>query len=131
LKPTRIAVIGDGLALEIVGELASKERDLQIVKRVALPEGPLQARTLSSAHVVVTSLDGATPASVSDLLAARPQLRVLAISADGGESFLYELRPHKRLLGEISKETLLAAIRGDLPNDAGSAFEMTSRKSEP
>lgn len=113
LNHTRIAVIGRGLALEIVGELASKERDLKIVKRTGLlPDASLQAQTPDCADVVVTSLDGATRASVSDLLAAHPRLRVVAISADGGESCLYELRPDERLLGEVSKETLLAAIRG-------------------
>jgi len=119
VEPTRIAVVGRGLALDIVGELASRERDLSIVKRLRAAEGPLRAQALGDAQVVVTNLDEATRVNVFALLEARPRLRVLAISADGGEGCLYELRPHERLLGEVSQETVLAAIRRQLPDDGG------------
>ena len=119
VKHTRIVVVGRGLALDIVGELAARERDLEIVKRLGLAEGPLQAQALADAHVVVTSLHETTRASAFELLAARPGLRILAISADGGEGRLYELRPHERALGEVSNETLLAAIRRQLPDEVG------------
>jgi hypothetical protein len=121
LKHTRIAVIGNGLALEIVRELTSQERDLKIVRKpgVAVPAPEAVAR---GADVVVIGFDGPVRTKVANLLAERGHLRVLAISADGGESFLYELRPHERLLGEISKKTLLAAVKGRLPDDAGSTL---------
>ena len=118
MERTRIAVIGRGLALDIVRELASRERDLEIVKRMGLAEWPLRAQALGGVHVVVTNLDDATRAIVYELLAARSRLRVLAVSADGGEGILHELRPHERMLGEVSKETLLAAIRRQMPDDA-------------
>jgi hypothetical protein len=41
-------------------------------------------------------------------------------AAARAETRLYELRPYELRLGEISEETVLAAIRGQLPDDAGS-----------
>jgi hypothetical protein len=40
-----------------------------------------------------------------------PRARVLAISEDARRSELYELRPHRRSLGELSRQSLLAAVR--------------------
>jgi hypothetical protein len=64
----------------------------------------------------VRGIGGATPARAFELLAAGAHLRVLAISTDGGETRLNELRSPQRLLGEVSKETLHAVIRGDVRN---------------
>jgi len=43
------------------------------------------------------------------LLAIRPRLRIIALSKDGRESWLYELHPEA--LGAVSPERLLSAIR--------------------
>ena len=38
-------------------------------------------------------------------------LRALEVQSDGRESVLYELRPHRISLGEVSSDTLVRAIR--------------------
>lgn len=45
------------------------------------------------------------------LLAERAATKLLAVADDGGETFLYELRPSRTPLGELSPSALLAAIR--------------------
>lgn len=45
------------------------------------------------------------------LLADRAMTKLLAVADDGGETFLYELRPTRTPLGELSPTALLAAIR--------------------
>jgi DNA-binding NarL/FixJ family response regulator len=45
------------------------------------------------------------------LLYSTPQCRVLALRNDARTSFLYELRPHRIFLGELSHDALLAAVR--------------------
>jgi hypothetical protein len=42
---------------------------------------------------------------------ARPSTRVLAITLAGGRGHLYELRPHRVPLGDVSPQGLLDAIR--------------------
>lgn len=45
------------------------------------------------------------------LLENRAMTKLLAVADDGGETFLYELRPARTPLGELSPTALLAAIR--------------------
>ena len=55
--------------------------------------------------------------SIRRLAAARMQLarlstaRVITITGEGRAGYLYELRPHRTPLGELSAESLLGAIR--------------------
>ena len=102
----------------IITELVSAEPDLAIVGELDDCDQTLEAIERNRADVVIAGLDGVAPAQVSYLLSERPRLRILAVSGDGGESFLYELRPYERLLGEISPQTLLAAIRGRTDADS-------------
>jgi DNA-binding NarL/FixJ family response regulator len=47
-----------------------------------------------------------------ELLEERPQTRLLAVGNEGRRSTLYELRPYREALGEVSPDELLEAIRG-------------------
>jgi hypothetical protein len=48
----------------------------------------------------------------TELLLSRPGLKVVALTDDGKNGTLHEMRPHYFPLGEISAETLREAIRG-------------------
>jgi DNA-binding NarL/FixJ family response regulator len=96
---------------EIVGELVRTEPDLSILGDYGDRGQALEAIERKSPDVVIIGLEGLAWPDVSDLLRHHPGLRVLAVSADGSESCLYELRPHERMLGDVSPRTLLAAIR--------------------
>ena len=50
--------------------------------------------------------------AVEPMLAARPNLKVLAITNQGRTSFLYELRPYELALGQLSPAALIDAVRG-------------------
>jgi DNA-binding NarL/FixJ family response regulator len=50
-------------------------------------------------------------AALEPMLSAYPRLKVLAITDEGRESYLYELRPHEVALGQLSAATLLGAVR--------------------
>lgn len=61
--------------------------------------------------LVVTTLDEGRPAHPWDrLLENRAATKVLAIEHKAAQAVVYELRPHRAALGELSRETLLAAI---------------------
>jgi hypothetical protein len=47
-----------------------------------------------------------------ELLAAHPQLRLIALTSDGRTGYVYELEPREDAIVEISPQLLLDAIRG-------------------
>lgn len=53
-----------------------------------------------------------SPEQYDELLLSHPRLKVLTIAEDGKTGALYELRPHRVPLGEMSADVLCAAIRG-------------------
>jgi hypothetical protein len=63
---------------------------------------------------MIAGLDKLAHADVDELLSTCPRSRVLAVATDRRQSVLYELRPHERLLGEMSPGALLAAVRDRL-----------------
>lgn len=131
LEQTRAILVGMSRMLSgIIMELVSAEPDLTIVGEVEESDSALPTIDRSKADVVIASLEGSVRANVVSLLRERPRLRVLAISDDGAASSLYELLPCEQLLGEISPQRLLAAIRGRFPEgsmDDPNLFVETNR----
>ncbi len=102
------------LLREIIREALVPEPDLEVV---AEHEGPVDLRTAveqDGADFIIFGAD-ASDDSVQSLIAANSGVRAIEVSSDGRESVLYELRPHRVSLGEISSETLLRTIR-DAPS---------------
>ena len=98
------------LLREIVREIIAREPDLEIVaehERVDVGEAVAQ----DDPDFVIVGPEAATDARVRSLVGAGLGLRALEVHSDGKESVLYELRPHRIALGEISSDTLLRAIR--------------------
>jgi len=118
LGQTRVMLIDMPQMLrEIICELVSGERDLEIVGEFDDEDAALQAIDGCAAAVVIRSLNESARADIAYLLSKAPHLRVLAVSGDGRASSLYVYRPHEQMLGEISPRRLLAAIRDQLPED--------------
>lgn len=61
--------------------------------------------------VIVTERDFTQTAKYDALLIANPRLRVVAVSGDGKSADLYEMRPCRVPLGELSAATLADAVR--------------------
>jgi hypothetical protein len=68
--------------------------------------------------VVLSQPDPENEAVPISMLLRSPRSRVLALAADARRAVLYELRPHRTALGELSPGALLAAVRGE-PEAAG------------
>jgi hypothetical protein len=112
LKPTRIILVGlPRMLVGIVKTLVAAEPDLVVVAEV--PDYGTARDTVEQgrADVVIAGFESFTAEYVACLLSEHPALRFLAISADGGDSVLYQLRPHAEVLGEISPQSLLSSIR--------------------
>lgn len=80
---------------------------------VELPTEGNLPDALARAHAdVVISGGNSQSAAVFDLLEERSRLKVLAVADDGRDTVLYELRPTRTQLGEVSPQTIVDAIRG-------------------
>lgn len=65
--------------------------------------------------VVLSQPDPDNDTAPLSMLYRSPRTRVLALGTDARRSVLYELRPHRTALGELSRESLLGALRGTPP----------------
>lgn len=73
------------------------------------------AAIASEADVVIAEESVASPGAVCAMLERRPHTRALAVSHDGRTGVLYELRPHRHAIGDLSTEALLAGIATQAP----------------
>ena len=79
--------------------LLATDPDVQVVEDDMAPD-----------VVVVSQPDSDDEASPVSMLLRSPRSRVLALAADARTAVLYELRPHRTPLGELSRESLLKAV---------------------
>jgi DNA-binding NarL/FixJ family response regulator len=112
LERTRIVLIDmSPLLREIVRETLSREPDLDVVAEHAATVDIGEAVERGHADFVIVGEDARAAESVRALVASDRGLRALELHADGRESVLYELRPHRVALGELSPDALLRTIR--------------------
>lgn len=86
------------------------------VSEVPLGEPLADAITRARPRVVITSLDGGAdpavvpPPALTQLLDAHPHLKILVVEGDGRSGSMWELRPHRVSLGELSPKRLIHAV---------------------
>lgn len=100
-----------GLTREIVEGILAGAPDIEVIGEVSMrdfggPGDPVRA------DVAILAGDGGVLTQrAHELLKIRPLLRILAVGQGGREGSLYELRPHRTPLGELSSHVLLDAVR--------------------
>jgi len=111
LERTRIVLIDMApLLRDIVREAIRREPDLDIVAE----HDDIDVRAaveLDDPDFIIVGEDAAVQQDVRRLVGAHHGLRALEVQSDGRDSVLYELRPHRISLGEVSSDTLVRAIR--------------------
>jgi hypothetical protein len=98
------------LLREIVRDAIVREPDLELVAEHEAIDVRL-AVELDDPDFIILGEDAAADQNLRSLVGAGGGLRALEVQSDGKESVLYELRPHRISLGEISSDTLVRAIR--------------------
>ena len=112
MEQTRIVLVDlPPLLREIVRETIAREPDLDVVAEHDAGVDVRAAVEREDADFVIVGSDAVAGAAVSTLVAADRGVRALELRSDGRDSVLYELRPHRVALGEISPEALLHTIR--------------------
>jgi hypothetical protein len=96
----------------IIGEIvraALHERDVDIVGDLD-DESELEFTLARVDADCVIWRNGRRDPAAADLLARHPRLRIIALEDDGKRAFLYELRPRRMPLGELSPGLLARVV---------------------
>jgi hypothetical protein len=101
------------LLSEIIRRAIDKEADMVVV---GVADQRRRTLDLTRVDVIVTAYDDQSVAV--RMLRDRPGVRVFALAAHGKESLLYELRPHRVTLGEVSPGELIVHIRAGRSDEA-------------
>jgi DNA-binding NarL/FixJ family response regulator len=110
MRPRQVLLVGmPRLLRDLVHEIVSLEGDLEIVGEVG-PDSALPAGLAPDFVLVGIDDPGRLEAQLA-VLQDHPRARILAVSGDGRDAAVCELRPQRVELGEISPTMLLAAIR--------------------
>ncbi len=102
---------------DIILELLTRESDFQVAAPTDKTSTDKTSTLLDASKkyrpdVIVTSFgEDAAEAKYKDLLLACPRVKVLDVLSDGRKGYLYELRPERKRLGEVSPESLVTVIR--------------------
>jgi DNA-binding NarL/FixJ family response regulator len=107
-----VLVAEEGIRREIVHSALEQEPDLTLVDEVRGCRALEEALRHAPADVVIWALNGQDmPSACPSIFRRYPRLKVLTIRDDGRRSFLWELLPTRRALGELSSRQLVAVIR--------------------
>jgi DNA-binding NarL/FixJ family response regulator len=111
LEPIRLLIADmQPLLRRMLARIARDDARFEIVAQVESPRGLVAVAGETHAHAVIVGEDAAYEAPLAALRASRPGLRVLQVVGDGAHAVLTELRPHRNVYGNVSLETLLAAL---------------------
>lgn len=100
-------VLADQPDMEVVGDLT----DIIDLRAVA-------GQTRSDVAILGLH-DSGFPGICTHLLDEHPRLKILGVTPDGRRAYLYELRPSKIPVGDVSPAGVLAAIREAVRMDDG------------
>ena len=111
MSPIRV-VLADmpRLLSDIVSTVLDGAPDVQLRRTTSVVPFVL-GDVADHADVVILAEEETPMDHYAQLLFAHPTLRVVAISGDGRDATVYDLRPHRQALGELSSDTLLRAVR--------------------
>jgi hypothetical protein len=103
-----------GVVLELLKDAYGAGAVGEVPSGVPLAHAVNQTRP----KVVVTALDddadpAVAPRVLTRLLEDHPRLRILVVEGGGRSGSLWELRPTRTRLGELSPQLLIRAIHGD------------------
>jgi DNA-binding NarL/FixJ family response regulator len=97
---------------DIILQLLMTESDFQVTAPTDKSSTLLDASKKYRPDIVVTSFgEDEANTTYRDLLLECPRLKALDVRSDGRKGYLYELRPERKRLGELSPESLVTAIR--------------------
>jgi hypothetical protein len=96
---------------DIITEHVNGQSDLQVVGVVPRSWDLAREVGTAGADVLIVAIADEDGIAFESVLWAHPRLCILSVTREGRESYLHQLRPAKRRLGELSPEGVVAAVR--------------------
>ena len=119
MKTIRILFAGlPTLMTDILQHLAASDPAVTVVGRAGASDLLAEARRWRADVIVVARKAKDERRKLAKLLLNRPRLKVLAIAENGAAGTLYEMRPRRIFIGNISAHSLSQAIHGRPPASA-------------
>jgi hypothetical protein len=100
------------LLRELVAGAVAVEPDLDLVGELPDPADLAALVEGDVPDVVIVGEDAEIDALAAALFRRCPSVRVLEVVADGRAANLYRLRPTREFIGNLSPDSLVAAVRG-------------------
>ena len=98
---------------DVIRDAFRHQPDVEVVATIGADEPLLPALEAIRADVVIFGASSRNELALAQHAWARfPRIKVLTIADGGRSAVLHALRPHQVVLGDVSLESLLAAIRG-------------------
>jgi chemotaxis response regulator CheB len=113
VDPVRVVLVDMPLLLrEVIGRIVASEPRLDLVAEIGelARLGPVIEEWDPGFVIGADELLG--DAEATAVLRRCPSARVLTVTSDGARSFLFELTPTRRAMGEISSRGLIEVILG-------------------
>jgi DNA-binding NarL/FixJ family response regulator len=109
----RILLVGlHGLLHDVIRDVLDRTPELTVVAEPCDPAELPDVVRRTGAEVVVCVLDEAAAEQVGErVLAPHMRLKLIAIQDDGRQAVLWELRPNRREIGDLSIPLLVDAVR--------------------
>jgi DNA-binding NarL/FixJ family response regulator len=109
----RVLLFGlHGLLRDVIKDVLDRTPELTVVAEPSNPAEFPDVMQRTGAEVVVCGLDEATAEQVSArVLEPRARVKIVAIQDDGRRAVLWELRPNRREIGDLSIPVLVETVR--------------------
>jgi chemotaxis response regulator CheB len=109
----RVLLVGlPGLLHDVIKDVLDRAPELTVVAEPSNPAELPDVMRRTGAEVVVCGLDEATAEQVNaQVLGPRARVKVMAIQDDGRRAVLWELRPNRREIGDLSIPVLVETVR--------------------
>jgi chemotaxis response regulator CheB len=112
LRQRRILIAGfPRLMTDILEHVVAKDPALSVVGTSDDASLATEARRTRADVLLVAQRAPDERDSLASLLHSRPRMKVVTIVASGESGALYELRPHRTVISEITTQSLSEAIR--------------------
>jgi hypothetical protein len=99
---------------DVVERFTAEDPAIEVLEDVPQQAGLEEAVRESHAGFVVYARDDSISSPrLTEVLYRNPLVRILVIQRAERETYLCELRPHKRTLGELGPDGLIGVIRDD------------------
>jgi DNA-binding NarL/FixJ family response regulator len=112
-EPIRILIVGiPRLLHELIERAMGAEPDMEIVSRSdSLADFAEVAEREEPDFAIVALTDSRLPGECREFLDERARVKLFGIGPADGQATLYRLRPERVVLGEVSPQEVVAAIR--------------------